>query len=80
MGTALEDDINHAVQFVLPAEHAPVGIRDVAGGLLPTARVHAVLVAHIHHAILNVILAVQPTLLPWNRAIYSLSRDSASHQ
>jgi len=54
-----EDDIHHPLQLVLAAEHATAGARHVAGGLLGALRVHAVLVTHIHHPLLDVILAVE---------------------
>ena len=60
--TPLENNIDHSVQFVLATEHAPIRARDVACGLFPTARMHAVLVADIYHTILNVVLAVQASL------------------
>lgn len=65
MRTPLEHNIDHSVQLVLATEHATICSRDIAGGLFPAARVHAVLVANVHHTILNVVLAVQPSLFSW---------------
>ena len=61
MCTALKDDIDHSLQLVLAAKHAPSRARDVACGLFGAARVHAVLVTDIHHPILNVFFAIQPS-------------------
>ena len=61
---ALEYDVDHALQLVLAAEHAAPRPWHVAGGLLGALGVHAVLVAHVHHALLDVVLAVQPPGLP----------------
>lgn len=69
MRTPLEHNIDHSVQLVLATEHATICSRDIAGGLFPAARVHAVLVANVHHTILNVVLAVQPSLFSWTGPI-----------
>jgi len=61
VGTALEDHVHHALQLVLPAVHAPARPRRVAGGLLGAPGVLAVLVPHVHHALLDVVLAEQPS-------------------
>ena len=61
--TSLENNVDHALQFVLATEHASIGARDIAGRLLSATGVHAMFVADIHHAILYVVFAVEPSLL-----------------
>lgn len=92
LSASLEHHVDHAVQLVLPAEHASSSTGGVAGGLLGTARVHAVLVPHIHHALLDVLLAVQApcfacrakyntrftNLLPGTRCIHQPGQQQGS--
>jgi hypothetical protein len=71
MCATFKDDVHHPLQLMLAAEHAPAGAGHVAGGLLGAIRMHAVLVTHIHHALLNVILAVEAPRLSCRNLVTS---------